>query len=110
MSAKANDLPEELKKLFNALNCKLCDAKMNSPLCARSHYESKVHEKKVTQWLNEWSQKTGEPVPKRPKKEVSSLSSEGPKGPNAFFCVHCQIPLTSAQHANQHFTGKRHRM
>lgn len=99
--------------MFNALHCNLCDAKMNSPLCSRGHYQSKHHEKKVNQWLTEWSQRTGEPMPKRQKKEQSSLSvvsGEGPKGPNAFFCEHCQIPLTSALHANQHFTGKRHRM
>lgn len=83
---------------------------MNSPVSARSHYESKHHEKKVNQWLSDWAQRTGQPMPKRQKKAPTSLTVEGPKGPNAFFCEHCQIPFTSAQHANQHFIGKRHRM
>lgn len=67
MSSVDADLPEELRKLFNALHCTLCDAKMNSPISARMHYESKQHDKKVNQWLADWSQRTGEPLPKRQK-------------------------------------------
>lgn len=103
-----SDLPDELKKKFQALHCLLCDAKMNSPISAKMHYESKQHDKKVHNWLSEWAKQTGAPMPKRQRKVQNNV--EGPKGPNAFFCEHCQIPLTSVQHANQHYMGKRHRM
>lgn len=67
----AEGLPEELIKLFKPLCCDLCAAKLNSPSTARLHYESKNHEKKINNWLLGWSEKTGEPIPKRPS--VSSL-------------------------------------
>lgn len=62
----AEGLPEELIKLFKPLCCDLCAAKLNSPSTARLHYESKNHEKKINNWLLTWSEKTGEPIPKRP--------------------------------------------
>lgn len=36
------DFPDELKKMFNALHCVLCDVKVNSPISAKMHYTSKV--------------------------------------------------------------------
>lgn len=36
------NFPDELKKLFNALHCVLCDVKVNSPISAKMHYSSKV--------------------------------------------------------------------
>lgn len=62
---QADGLPEEIKKLFKPFVCELCPAKLNSPMSARLHYESKNHEKKINNWLLEWSERTGEPIPKR---------------------------------------------
>lgn len=58
-------IPAELKKLILPLCCELCSTKLNSPISAKMHYESKNHEKKVNAWLGEWSERTGEPIPKR---------------------------------------------
>lgn len=96
-------LPAELLKLIQPLCCELCSAKLNSPISAKMHYESKNHEKKINAWLSQWSARTGEPMPKRPVTRV------GPTGPNALHCDVCDIPLTSLQHANQHYMGKKHR-
>lgn len=41
------DFPDELKKMFNALHCVLCDVKVNSPISAKMHYTSKVREVNV---------------------------------------------------------------
>lgn len=57
------NLPNDLKKLLQALFCELCNVKLNSPITAKIHYESKVHEKKVRHWLDEWSKRTGNPIP-----------------------------------------------
>lgn len=117
-------LPAELTKLMLPLACDLCTIKMNSNMSAKMHYDSKNHDKKVNAWLLEWSKKTGEPLPKRGKvsTDVASFSMrihgifetfqipDGPAGPNAFHCDVCDLALTSLQHANQHYMGKRHRM
>lgn len=96
-------LPTELLKLIQPLCCELCSAKLNSPVSAKMHYESKNHEKKINAWLLQWSTKTGEPMPKRP------TPKNGPTGPHAMHCDICDISLTSIQHANQHYSGKKHR-
>lgn len=57
------DLPADLKKLLQPLYCELCKVQLNSPITAKIHYESKVHEKKVRNWLDEWSKQTGNPIP-----------------------------------------------
>lgn len=99
--------PPELKKLFKDMDCGLCKSKMNSHISANVHYQSKVHEKKVIQWLTEWCERTGTPMPYRaPRKSIPVE----PLGPNSLRCEACDLPLTSIQHANQHYTGKRHRM
>lgn len=61
----ADQIPPELKKLMQPLCCELCNIKSNSPISAKIHYDSKVHEKKVRHWLLEWSSRTGNPVPER---------------------------------------------
>lgn len=66
----ADGLPEELISLFKPLCCDLCNAKLNSPSTARLHYESKNHVKKINNWLLAWSEKTGEPVAKRPSVDI----------------------------------------
>lgn len=96
-------LPSDLLKLIQPLCCELCSAKLNSPTSAKMHYESRNHDKKINAWLLQWSTTTGEPMPKR------SIPKNGPTGPNALHCDVCDISLTSLQHANQHYSGKKHR-
>lgn len=99
--------PADLKALFKDLECKLCMCKMNSHISANVHYQSKVHERKIVQWLKEWCETTGTPMPVRMKRKVVDVE---PVGPNSLRCEACDLPLTSIQHANQHYTGKRHQM
>lgn len=61
----AEGLPEEIIKMFKPLFCEICSAKLNSPSMARLHYESKNHLKKINHWLSSWSERSGEPIPKR---------------------------------------------
>lgn len=99
--------PAELKALFKDLDCGLCKCKMNSHISANVHYQSKVHEKKIIQWLKDWCERTGTPMPYRARRKAVQVE---PVGPNSLRCEACDLPLTSIQHANQHYTGKRHRM
>ncbi|XP_053684950.1 uncharacterized protein LOC128734677 [Sabethes cyaneus] len=99
--------PLELKQLFEPLNCSLCKCRMNSHISANVHYHSMVHEKKIVQWLKEWCERTKTPMPHRTKRRPPPVE---PVGPNSLHCEACDLPLTSIQHANQHYTGKRHQM
>ncbi|XP_055693910.1 zinc finger matrin-type protein 3-like [Lutzomyia longipalpis] len=105
MEMLEEDLPAELKSLMRPLCCDLCNVKLNSVLTANMHYESKNHDKKINNWLLEWSKKTGQPPPKRQK-----TIKDGPVGPNAFHCEACDIPLTSLQHARTHYSGRKHQL
>lgn len=67
----ADTYPSQLKKLLKPLECHLCKVKSNSPKSSTMHYESKSHLKKLNFWLEDWSKKTGEPMPKIPKIRVS---------------------------------------
>lgn len=95
-------LPPELTQLTQALFCALCNSKLNSSITAKVHYDSKVHERKVRNWLTEWATKTGNPIPER------AAPSDSPVGPNAFHCTVCDVALTSQSHAQQHYMGKKH--
>ncbi|XP_058838719.1 uncharacterized protein LOC131694221 [Topomyia yanbarensis] len=99
--------PADLKQLFEPLNCGLCKSKMNSHISANVHYQSKVHERKIIQWLQDYCERTGTPMPYRAKRRPVQVE---PVGPNSLRCDACDLPLTSIQHANQHYTGKRHQM
>lgn len=102
---KAGDepLPAELTKLFLPMLCQLCKVQSNSAVSARMHYDSKVHSKRITQWLLEWTERTGESMPKR------AALFEGPTGPNALHCNTCDLALTSLLHAKQHYMGRKHK-
>lgn len=97
------NLPPEIRKLMQALFCALCNAQLNSSISAKTHYDSKVHERKVRNWLEVWSAETGNPMPERP-----SMENDSPVGPNAFHCQVCDVALTSQSHAQQHYLGKKH--
>lgn len=70
----ADTYPSQLKKLLRPLECHLCKVKSNSPKSSTMHYESKTHLKKLNFWLEDWSKKTGEPMPKIPKIRVSNFN------------------------------------
>lgn len=94
-------LPKELTKLFLPLKCELCTTVMNSCYDSKVHYGSKNHNRKVNAWLTNWSNETGEPIPKR------ELPDEG--NDISLHCKICDLELTSRAHARDHYRGKRHR-
>ncbi|KAJ1519190.1 hypothetical protein ONE63_011203 [Megalurothrips usitatus] len=97
-------LPRELTDLFDALNCKLCEVLSSSTVHARHHYSGKPHEKKVRQWLQKWSEETGQPMPKRPKLDTVMTDVN----PEDLFCRICEVTFTSIKHGEQHRMGKPH--
>lgn len=103
-------LPTELKQLFGEFHCNLCRTRMNSHISANIHYQSKAHEKKINQWLKEYCAETGTPVPVRQRPPLELAAETNAIGKSVFHCEACDLVLTSVQHANQHYTGKRHAM
>ncbi|XP_017066427.1 zinc finger matrin-type protein 3 [Drosophila eugracilis] len=96
--------PEELNRLIGPLNCELCKAQMTSRKCARDHYESKAHDRHISDWLAKNYTEAGlkPPAVKRPAK--------GPTGPSAFHCDLCDLDLNSSKHARQHYLGRKHKL
>uniref|UniRef100_A0A182SWA6 U1-type domain-containing protein n=1 Tax=Anopheles maculatus TaxID=74869 RepID=A0A182SWA6_9DIPT len=105
-----NLLPQELKLLFGDFHCNLCRTRMNSHISANIHYQSKAHEKKINQWLKEYCEDTGTPMPVRQRPPLELAADTAAIGKSVFHCEACDLVLTSVQHANQHYTGKRHWM
>ncbi|XP_017126739.1 zinc finger matrin-type protein 4 [Drosophila elegans] len=97
--------PEELNRLIGPLNCELCKVQMTSRKCARDHYESKAHDRHISAWLAKNYTEAGLQAP-----PVKRLSRQGPTGPSAFHCDLCDLDLTSAMHARQHYLGRKHKL
>ncbi|XP_026481089.1 zinc finger protein 346-like [Ctenocephalides felis] len=93
--------PKELSEKFQPLYCGLCEVRGSSNKSIFAHYNSKQHKKKVNRYLEEWSLKTGEPMP---KKLCVNQNDDGVK----LHCEACDLVLTSKQHAQQHYMGKQH--
>ncbi|PNF32353.1 hypothetical protein B7P43_G10092 [Cryptotermes secundus] len=100
-------LPKELTSKFGPLKCDLCKVSVNSTVQAKMHYTGKQHDKKVTQFLANWSQETGEPIPLR-LKDGASAPKKARVDPRYLYCSVCDLALTSQQHAEQHFMGRNH--
>lgn len=121
-------LPTDLTKLFLPLFCELCGIHSNSPISARAHYTSVGHDKKIKVWLLKRDQEMGEPDTKKAKVKTiikNSLSSLNldvclkcinrlvnlqtqDTASTALHCTICDIPLSSASMANQHYSGRKH--
>lgn len=95
--------PDELNKLILPLSCQLCKAQMTSIKSAKDHYESKAHDRHISAWLAKNYTEVGLQTP-----PIKRLIKQGPTGPNAFHCDLCDLALTSATHARQHYNGRKH--
>ncbi|XP_052123062.1 ras-associated and pleckstrin homology domains-containing protein 1 [Frankliniella occidentalis] len=104
VNPKDPKLPRELTDMFEALHCKLCEVLSSSTVQAKHHYSGKPHEKKVRLWLQKWSEETGQPLPKRPKVETTSVDVN----PEDLYCRICDVAFTSVKHGEQHKMGKPH--
>ncbi|KAI8120309.1 hypothetical protein FF38_13709 [Lucilia cuprina] len=96
--------PDELNALIHPLSCNLCDVKMTSRIIAKDHYESKAHDKHISSWLAKNYTEKGLTPP-----AIKRFVKQGSTGPDAYYCEACDLKLTSLTHANQHYSGKKHR-
>lgn len=98
--------PEMTKPLF----CELCEAKLNSPLQATSHYEGKNHAKKVRFYLERMREKNGEklltPLPNSGAKTEASSNKKDILEEE--YCKLCDVAFTSVVQATQHHNGRNH--
>lgn len=90
--------------MLNPLHCKLCGVHLNSVNSSRTHYESKNHNKKIKNWLEEWGKGSGESNPKSLR-----LCDKTDRNLSSLRCEICEISLSSYQHASQHYAGRKHR-
>nr|XP_022903709.1 zinc finger matrin-type protein 3-like [Onthophagus taurus] len=98
--------PVELLALFQPLFCKLCSVQFSSNVVAKTHYDSKNHDKKLRKYLVEYSERTGEPLHK--KASMPRTQKEEEYDPKYFHCSVCDLPLTGKIHAESHYMGKNH--
>ncbi|XP_075236013.1 adenylyl cyclase-associated protein 1-like [Lycorma delicatula] len=97
-----NNLPRELTEKFGALHCKLCNVTGSSTANAKIHYAGKLHRKNLEKFLEDWSERTGEPLPKLSKPEEVELKQ------GDTYCDVCKLVLTSVNNAEEHYAGKNH--
>ena len=58
-------LPKELLDLCISTKCSLCELDFTSPIVAKSHFLGKTHSKRTNLFLQAWSARTKNPLPKR---------------------------------------------
>ncbi|XP_011177186.1 zinc finger protein 385D [Zeugodacus cucurbitae] len=97
--------PEDLNKLMHPLHCALCGVQMNSSKSAKDHYESKPHDRHITNWLKLNYTENGLTAP-----TVKRFIKEGPCGPDTFHCEVCDLKFGSLAHASQHYAGRKHKL
>lgn len=97
--------PEDLNKLMHPLHCALCGVQMNSSKSAKDHYESKQHDRHITNWLKINYTEKGLTAP-----TVKRFIKEGPCGPDTFHCETCDLNFGSLAHASQHYEGRKHKL
>uniref|UniRef100_A0A1A9WZV2 Matrin-type domain-containing protein n=1 Tax=Glossina brevipalpis TaxID=37001 RepID=A0A1A9WZV2_9MUSC len=97
--------PDELNKLIHPMSCEVCNVKTNSLSSAKDHYESRVHDRRLTAWLNKIYVEKGLEAP-----SLKRFFKHGTAGPHSYYCKVCNLKLTSLAHANQHCAGRKHRL
>lgn len=97
--------PEDLNKLLHPLHCTLCGVQMNSSKSAKDHYESKQHDRHITNWLKINYIEKGLTAP-----TVKRFIKDGPCGPDTFYCEVCDLKFGSLAHASQHYAGRKHKL
>ncbi|XP_018321678.1 zinc finger matrin-type protein 4-like [Agrilus planipennis] len=103
-----HSLPNELKLQFQPLFCKLCSMTLSSNTMARLHYVSKNHNKKIKNWLIQYSERTGEPLHPRVTSESKTNKKDQIENPSYYFCSACNLPLTGKLHSESHYMGRQH--
>ncbi|KAH8390950.1 hypothetical protein KR215_002456 [Drosophila sulfurigaster] len=103
-SLVTTQMPPELSSLFCWDCCHLCHTAMRTVRNALDHYMSRSHQRRVDSWLIRRSFAKGHNLSEDMLRHLRS------SGPVVLHCDLCDLKLTSAIHARQHFDGRRHRL
>ncbi|SPP89886.1 zinc finger matrin-type protein 3 [Drosophila guanche] len=90
--------PDELNVLIKPMRCELCKATMTSCKSAEDHYYSRGHDRQVAAWITKTYPERGLQM------------TPGRIGTTAYHCKVCDLSLSSASHARQHYGGRKHKL
>ncbi|XP_002134339.1 zinc finger matrin-type protein 3 [Drosophila pseudoobscura] len=90
--------PDELNVLIKPMRCELCKATMTSCKSAEDHYYSRGHDRQVAAWITKTYPERGFQM------------TPGRIGTTAYHCKVCDLSLSSASHARQHYGGRKHKL
>ncbi|XP_073808302.1 zinc finger matrin-type protein 4 isoform X2 [Danio rerio] len=93
--------------------CTLCNMSFTSAVVAQSHYQGKIHAKRLKLLLGEQPAITAKEVPPSPVKtassEVSPVSSARQHRDSDRYCQLCNAWFNNPGMAQQHYDGKKHK-
>ncbi|XDV20932.1 hypothetical protein PO909_026136 [Leuciscus waleckii] len=93
--------------------CTLCNMSFTSAVVAQSHYQGKIHAKRLKLLLGEQPAITAKEVPpspvKTPSSETSPVSSTRQHRDSDRYCQLCNAWFNNPGMAQQHYDGKKHK-
>ncbi|XP_066511000.1 zinc finger matrin-type protein 4-like [Hoplias malabaricus] len=92
--------------------CTLCNMSFTSAVVAQSHYQGKIHAKRIKLLLGEQPAITAKDAPASPVKspsESSPVSSPRLRGDSDRYCQLCNAWFNNPGMARQHYDGKKHK-
>ncbi|KAL2092450.1 hypothetical protein ACEWY4_012248 [Coilia grayii] len=92
--------------------CTLCNMSFTSAVVAQSHYQGKIHAKRLKLLLGEQPAITAKEVPPSPVKtpsEASPMASPRQRRDSDRYCQLCNAWFNNPGMAQQHYDGKKHK-
>ncbi|XP_036451784.1 zinc finger matrin-type protein 4-like isoform X1 [Colossoma macropomum] len=92
--------------------CTLCNMSFTSAVVAQSHYQGKIHAKRLKLLLGETTPITTTDSPGRPEQVVTDVSVVSPLRQTPLslrFCLMCKACFNNPGMAQQHYSGKKHK-
>ncbi|KAK0144202.1 Zinc finger matrin-type protein 4 [Merluccius polli] len=92
--------------------CTLCNMSFTSPVVAQSHYQGKIHAKRLKLLLGEQPPITAKEVPPSPVKtspETTPTTSPRQRRDSDRYCQLCNAWFNNPGMAQQHYDGKKHK-
>uniref|UniRef100_A0A8B9HRH3 Matrin-type domain-containing protein n=1 Tax=Astyanax mexicanus TaxID=7994 RepID=A0A8B9HRH3_ASTMX len=92
--------------------CTLCNMSFTSAVVAQSHYQGKIHAKRIKLLLGEQpaiTVKEGPPSPAKTPSESLPVSSPRLNGDSDRYCQLCNAWFNNPGMARQHYDGKKHK-
>ena len=93
-------IPAAIVSMCRIMKCDICEASFNSGIMAKSHYEGKNHEKKLTNCLKIYCTQHNLALPQRVTTEAEAIFQG--------HCNVCDVKLSSEADARIHYAGKNH--